>query len=57
MLNSGGVAETLGGGGGGVLSLNIAWMYNKVMAWRHSYQPEIITSIPKSKINNANTVV
>ena len=55
MLNSGGVAETLGGGG--VLSLNIAWMYNKVMAWRHSYQPEIITSIPKSMINNANTVV
>ena len=27
MLNSGGVPETLGG----VLSLNIAWMYNKVM--------------------------
>ena len=29
MLNSGGVAEKPGGGG--VLSLNIAWMYNKVM--------------------------
>ena len=28
MLNSGGVAEKPGGG---VLSLNIAWMYNKVM--------------------------